>query len=54
MDEKRKRDEGQWKSPQDAQLSLTLGGSLGVKQRKKKKKPQSKPSMTLHYKYDAA
>ena len=44
FDEKRRRDDGQWKNPQDAQLSLTLGGSLGVKQRKKKKKPQSKPS----------
>jgi len=43
-DEKRRRDEGQWKNPHDAQLSLTLGGTLGVKQRKKKKKLQSKPS----------
>ena len=43
-DEKRRRDEAQWKNAQDAQLSLTLGGSLGVNQRKKKKKQQAQPN----------
>ncbi|XP_002127200.2 uncharacterized protein LOC100176822 [Ciona intestinalis] len=42
-DDRHRKNEGPWKTPLDAQVNLTLGGSLGVKGPKKKKKAVAKP-----------
>ncbi|CAK8672266.1 uncharacterized protein LOC143464885 [Clavelina lepadiformis] len=45
-DDKHRGKDADWKNPQDAQFSLTLGGSLGVqKPKQKKKKVPAQPTI---------